>query len=138
MHTYFINATQFMIMETIFLEYGCIGKRQLGEVLGINITGDVIAIREHYDTTRCWTFDFENQVATSPEGKIYWNSIPSLEAWLRFSAKTGDNVAYHDHRLKSVKNQGGYIDCDTLKTVWPRRDGEDGWLLFGNGLAMAN
>lgn len=134
---FFINATEFMLMEDVFLRYGDINHHDLGQLLHINIPRDsVVRIHENYDISRFWTFDFATGYVESHNRRVIeFKSRGSAEAMLVFMNKVRGDRPYHLHRLKSVRNQGGFVDCHTLQTVWPNRCSSR-FQLFGNGLAM--
>lgn len=71
MYTRYISATEFMLVESIFLEYGNIEKRQLAEMLELDIVSNHVKLLDH-TSNRCWVFDFANRVAASPTKQIYW------------------------------------------------------------------
>lgn len=143
MTTYFyVNTTLFNIVEKL-MQYGPISPDQLARCLNVDISPTkckftTIRVAETYEPTKYWDFDFRSQTITSSTGIQRWNADPLQEALIRFYKSAGSRAAFMEEYKELINVDGGYIDVDTLKPVWPVPGRPSDHLLFSNGLAMSN
>jgi carbamoylphosphate synthase large subunit len=128
-----------MILEKML--NGHLSVDQLARIINVDITerhlSGMIRVAESYDPTKYWEFDFSSQTARSSVGELKCIADTLAEALLRFYKSAGSYIDFWESRKSYVQVDGGYIDVDTLKTVWPI-PGRNDHIFLSNGLAMAN
>jgi len=127
-----------MILEKML--NGPLTTEQLARIINVDITerhlSGAIRVAETYEPTKYWDLDFASQTATSQSGQIKCIADMHAEALLRFYKSAGTFIDFWESRKEYVKVDGGYIDVDTLKTVWPIPGRETEYFFLSNGLAI--